>query len=156
MDGYEKKIAAAIAEQSSEWKPHRRISLDRINWDAAVEADFRRIPNDCPIENTDMVRGFVASGRAQAFAVMDDGRNVGTVIGGVEQMGYGFEFIVWCAYLRGKTPMSARVMQLVIDLATANGCKSIRLSTIHAGLARWLEKHHGFRASEIIMRKDLT
>ena len=70
-------------------------------------------------------------------------------------MGYGSEFIIWCCLLRGKAPLSARVMQLCLDLAAANGCQSVRFSTLHPALARWMEKNHGFRASEIIMRKDL-
>jgi hypothetical protein len=155
MDGHTQKINAAIAGQTAAWKPHRRISLDRVGWNAAVEDDFRRIPNDCPIENVDLIRGFVSAGRAQALAVNLNGENVGTLVVGIENMGHGFEYIIWCAFLRGKTTLSAPVMQMLIDHATANGCKSIRLSTIHEGLARWLEKTHGFRASEIIMRKDI-
>jgi hypothetical protein len=147
--------AAAIAAQTAGWKPHPRIRLDKINWDAAAEADFRRIPNDCPLENAGLIRELVRENRAQALAVTHDGENAGTVIASIQDMGYGTEFIIWCAYLRAKTPVSAPVMQSLLDIAAANGCRSVRFSTIHAGLARWMEKQHGFRASEIIMRKDL-
>jgi hypothetical protein len=148
-------VAAAIAAQSADWKPHRRISLDKILWDSAVEADYRRIPNDCPIEHTGIMRQMVMEGRAQAFQVTCDGKRAGTIISSIQDMGHGLELVIWCCYIQAAVPISAPCMQKMIDLAHANRCQSIRLSTIHQGLARWLHKTHGFRASEIIMRKDI-
>jgi hypothetical protein len=135
--------------------PRRAIRLERVPWDTAMLEDMRRIPLDSPIDGMPDVIARVNRGTAHALSVTVEGRYAGLVVYAIEANGGARELEIICARFKAAAPISAHVMQLLIEKAAGAGCQSVRFTTVHEPLARWMVSRHGFRLSEVTLRKAL-
>lgn len=145
---------------------HRaRLLLQRCPWDAIDSAFEQRIPFDEPSENADLLSRMVREGRATRYRLDDkeSGERIGSLIVRVEEGSAGRELVAVAAFVcdsaRRAQAWSVTSSALLADaldaLARAEGCCSIRIHTVRPGMARIACDDHGYRVSEIVLRKTV-
>lgn len=133
----------------------RRLRLERTPWDAVDDAYQARIPFDAPAAHADTLSRLVAAGAAAKHTLLVDGVRRGMVVTQVEQHARR-ELLVIACFCEGPDPMSDEIAAAVEALARAERCVSIRFHTIREAAARWAAERHGYRLTELVMRKTLS
>jgi cytosine/adenosine deaminase-related metal-dependent hydrolase len=131
-----------------------RLLLNRAPWDAIASEWERQIPFDDPAAHTDGLSRLVMSGAANCYHVVKDGERIGIVVTKVEESA-ARELVVVAIYSASPEPISPQLAEAIEDLARAESCISIRFHTIRAAAARYAAERHGYRLTELVMRKSL-
>lgn len=135
-----------------------RVLMARAPWDALDDAYAARIPFDSPAEHRDLFRRECNAGRAACYHLHDAaGARCGIIICRVEEAAER-ELVLMGIYAETAdgVPLTGQISGLCDDLARAERCTSIRFHTIRPAVARAAVAFHGFRLTELVMRRAVT
>lgn len=128
-----------------------RCVLRPAQWDENAQAWSRLLPADHPEDLTAFLAAEVNSGRSKVSHLVKDGARVGFLVFTVTE---AHELLVQAAFARDTGGnLLAEFMPRLEQLARECECDTIRFHTMRAGLIVAAQRH-GFRVSEVIMRKD--
>jgi hypothetical protein len=128
-------------------------------WDETAEKWAKTIPHDEPGDFSEFLRAMVADGRAKLADVLTDAGRVGFLIYAVTNFSGANaqkEMVLIAAMgddAEHKDLTSEFLPQIEI-LAQSLGCKTVRFHTMRPGLVAKV-RAHGYRVSEMILRKTL-
>lgn len=132
----------------------KTLALARMPWDAVCDRWARLIPGDDPLFNLDSLKSRTESGLLTHHAVMQDGKRIGFVLTAIESGSNAKELVIVASYIQPGANASDD-LSACEAIARAENCDSIRIHTVRPGLVRKLTQNHGFRLSEVILRKTL-
>lgn len=121
-----------------------------------MDADvIRRLPCDVPCGVASEVLAQIARGESKVCHIERDGERVGFIVFSVLP---NHELVINAAFGRDRRENLVDALigdgALILSLARQCECDSVRFHTVRAGLVKRATEH-GFRVSEIIMRKVL-
>ena len=135
--------------------PEKELILQRVPWSATAADHLRDLPGMAPHVSVDHYAAMVETGHAFLMGGFVGGKHLASAVIGFEEGDMGTECVVYAA--AGRVPgvdLLATVLPAIEGIAMAAGGLSIRWHTIRKGLiARTLPA--GYRAAEIVMRKEL-
>ncbi len=123
---------------------------------STAEALLRQIPNDDPANSfVPSVLAQIKSGKANLAEIVIDNQKCGITVFFIEDFGNGhLEFVS----IATKTTVGGNLRYSLSDtlcaFAKANGCKSIRMSTVRHGLVK-SALAIGWHTAEIVLRKNI-
>ena len=132
------------------------LLLRRAPWDAVDSSFAARIPFDSPSQTTDDLVRRVRDGVAVSHQLIHNGSRCGLVITEVEHGSAGRELVVVSAFSDSPEPLSDALAEAMEAIGRAEQCVSIRFHTIRPAAARYAAERHGFRLTELVMRKTLS
>lgn len=135
-----------------------RLLMRRAPWSDIDDSFAQKIPFDSPTEHRDFFRLECEAGRAASYGLFDTaGRRCGLLVCRVEEAA-GRELVLLGIYAEAKDgqPLTGQIAGLCDDLARAERCTSIRFHTIRPAVARAATAFHGFRLTELVLRRAVT
>jgi hypothetical protein len=134
-----------------------RLILTRGPWDSIDDKFADEIPFDSPHESADLLRRLVQSGQSLAYHILNDGERIGLLVARFESGDLGREMV--CQAIKIDNPNPEKPLALdwssaCESIARAEGCYSLRFHTCRPQMAI-IAANQGYRASEIVMRKEI-
>jgi hypothetical protein len=127
-----------------------RFVLLPSQWGPEADRWARSLPADSPENTAEDLAQRVREGTAKVCDLMEGETKRGFIVFTVTP---GHELFVLAAFGRAKRENLMEVLIPLVDaLARAAECDSVRFNTMRPGMIRRAQEH-GFRVSEIIMRK---
>ena len=132
-----------------------KLLFERAPWDSIDHAFAKRIPFDAPAELEDSFCREVTAGEMEALRISYAGEPVGIICIKVDES-YLRELVIAGVFCDAPVPLSREIEAACYAAAQARRCVSIRFHTMRPAAARLAAEEHGYRLTEVIMRKDVT
>lgn len=132
-----------------------RYVVSRIPWDEQAAAWSALLPHDRPELHGDHLGALVKSGKASAYELRGPAGRMAILVASISTRYAEPELNIVAAYCaENMGDLTAEFLPQLEEQARAAGCATVRFHTMRPGLIAKAQAH-GFRACEVIMRKDL-